>query len=165
MRAFALASRQALPLIERGTFVVVLLATALACSSPDEPGSGITLLVSNATCNAGQCETVRVYAFPDNQPLTPGGFWKLDLGTVSGESACLELPRSAKITVTGTSTIRYVTYEWTVDRLASLVGLLPSELAIPASPSTPQFVPATATGWSVTLPGGAAPAAADACVP
>jgi hypothetical protein len=162
MRAFASISPQRVPPIRSSTFVFVLFAGTLACSSPGEPGSGVTLLVSNATCDTGQCEAVHVYAFPDDQPLTPGGLWKLDLGTVSGESACFELPRSAKFTVTGTNT---TTYEWTVDHLVALVGQLPSEPAIPASPSTPQFVPSTASGWSITLPGGAAPVVGEACAP
>jgi hypothetical protein len=169
MRATALASRFHVPPIRCGTALIVILAATISCASPDDPGSGITLLVSNGTCDAGHCDAVRVYAFPDDQPHTPGGMWKLHLGTVSTPSACLELPRSATFRVTGYDDAgnpdQTSTYEWTVDRMVSLAGLLPSEPSIPASPSTPQFVPGNASGWSVTLPGGAAASPAAVCAP
>ena len=59
----------------------LLIAGAPACSVFDEAPRPVSLLVTNATCNPGPCTAIRVLAFPDDQPRTPGGLWSLDLGT------------------------------------------------------------------------------------
>jgi hypothetical protein len=142
------------------------LLVAMSCSTGLEPRAGVTLLVTNATCQAGQCESVRVLGFPANQPSTPGGFWSLDLGVVAGSEACLTLPPSAVFRVIGQhtdGTADTTSFTWTTAKSISLGALPPSGSRIQAGPSTPGFVPARASGWRTTLPGEAQPTQTTAC--
>ena len=135
----------------------LLVFAALSCSSSLEPRSGITLLVTNGSCTPGPCSSQEVLAFPSNQPNTPGGYWSVDLGTMSGPELCITLPPSATFRVIGVNadgsadTTKVI---WTTAMPVTLGAQAPSASRIFASPSTSGFVPATATGWSITLPGG-----------
>jgi len=148
-------------------FSLILLAT-VSCSSSVEPRSGVTLLVTNGTCQTGHCDSLRVLGFPSSQPNTPGGLWSLDLGIITAPQACFRLPTTATFRVIGvredgtadTSTIR-----WTNANLLSLGAQPPSSLLIAANPSTTAFVPADAAGWQLTIPGGSLPTPSSACTP
>ena len=142
------------------TSILPALLVAFACTSATapEPGSSVTLLVTNPTCGSGQCSSFQVRGFWTHQPVyTPGGRWSMDLGTVSTESACLILP--------GADTFRVNTtpYVWTSRDSLSLGILEPGQSWLQASPSTSAFVPAKSAGWSIIFPGGAAVTPADVC--
>jgi len=151
--------------IRGGTAVTALLPALLSCSSPSEPVSGITLLVTNGTCRFGLCDTVRALGFPEHQPLTPAGYWSIDLGLVAGPSACLTLPPSAEFHVIAMPEADTTTFTWTGDDSLSLGGQLAGTPILWAAPSTTAFVPASAQGWSVTLPGGSAAFPVHGCSP
>lgn len=144
--------------------VLPLLFLPLACDTPTSPPPRVTLLVTNATCATGTCSPLEVRAFPENQPRTPGGPWSLEVGVVDGGSACLLLPAADTFRVTNGDTGETTTFEWTSERALSLGVLEPGSSAFQAVPSTDMFVPASADGWSVTLPDGAV-APAEACEP
>jgi len=156
---------QQLTAIAGSALAGTLLLALLACSSPTEPVSGITMLVTNSTCRLGMCDTVRVLGFPTNQPLTPGGYWSLDLGLVAGPSVCLTLPPSAEFHVVDVSTADTTTFTWTTADSLSLGSQPPGAPLLFAMPSTTAFVPERAAGWSVTLPGGPGVVPASACTP
>ena len=142
-----------------------LLVALVACSSAVEPASSVTLLVRNATCDPGPCQAIRVLAFPQNQPLTPGGPWKIDLGVVSGAQACLTVPATTKFTVTDAGTGASTVTTWTSRDSLSLASWPPSTPLFMANPATASFVPGNSGSWIVTLPGTAAPIAASTCAP
>jgi hypothetical protein len=153
-----------------------LLFSAIACSSSGEPPSSVsvgeppssvsvTVLVANATCNPGPCTPLRILAFPNNQPHTPGGFWSLDLGLVITPSACLTIPPAATFRVTDAGSGATTTYAWASTDSLSLGTLRPSASAIQATPSTAALVPMSAPGWSVALPSTSGPAPSGACTP
>lgn len=140
-----------------------IVAAAIGCSSAVDVPPSVTVLVTNSTCNPGPCTSVRILAFPDDQhqPHTPGGLWSLDLGIVSTASACLNIPASAEFNVTGPNGT--TTYLWSTAHGLALGSLSPSQPALTAAPSTGRFVPASAAGWSVALPGSATPTPSTAC--
>jgi hypothetical protein len=142
---------------------ISLLLGALGCSSTVQPRAGVTLLITNGTCGTGQCASVQILGFPSSQPHTPGGFWSVDLGLVSAPSACLTLPPSATFRVIDASTGATTTYRWTTADGLSLGALQPPASRIQAMPSTDAFVPASAPGWSVTLPAGSQVSPGQAC--
>jgi hypothetical protein len=142
---------------------ILLLLGVLGCSSPVQPRTGVTLLITNGTCETGQCAPLQILGFPSNQPHTPGGFWSVDLGLISAASACLTLPPSATFRVTDASTGATTIYTWTTADGLSLGALQPSASRIQATPSTGSFVPASAPGWSVTLPAGSQVSPRQAC--
>jgi len=133
---------------------ISFLLGPLGCSSTVQPHAGVTLLITNGTCETGQCASVEILGFPSNQPHTPGGFWSVDLGLVAAPSACLTLPPSATFRVIDASTGATMTYTWTTAEGLSLGALQPPASRIQATPSTGAFVPGSAAGWSVTLPAG-----------
>ena len=140
------------------TLSALFLFVMSACSSAVELRSPVTLLVTNATCQGGRCDTLRVLGFPSNQPRTPGGMWSLDLGLISTPQMCLTVPASANfyvIEVRNDGTRDTTTFTWTTAQALSL-GTEPPPPAsrLQAIPSTSAFVPASATGWAITIPGG-----------
>ena len=142
------------------TSTLPVLLLVFACTSPTGPGPSGTLLVTNATCNLGQCSSFQVRGFWTHQPVyTPGGRWSMYLGTVSTEYACLTLPGVDSFRV-GSPT-EMTTYYWTSRDSLSLGILEPGELFWKATPS--EFVPANSAGWSITLPGGTAVTPANVC--
>jgi hypothetical protein len=153
--------------ITRAASLAPLLA-ALACASPSEPRSGVTLLVTNGACVAQYCDSLRILGFPGNQPGTPGGYWSIDLGIVTTPTACLTLPPSATFRVIGLHEgggADTTTVTWTTTALFSLGAQVPSASLIMASPTTTAFVPADAEGWRITLPGGSRATPSSACTP
>jgi hypothetical protein len=141
------------------------LLAMIACTTTVEPLSTVTLEVKNATCDPGPCQAIRVLAFPQKQPLTPGGMWSLDLGVVSGPIACITLPPSASFNVTDTGSGAVTVTTWTTGDPLSLAPWPASQPRFTASPTTASFVPGNASSWSVALPGSAAPTTAPACAP
>ena len=148
------------------TAAVLLLVTLAACSPK---AYAPTVLVTNATCNAGQCRPLQILAFDassqyQSAPPFPGASgWGLSLGDVTSASACLTFPHSTPVTLNGQT-------------LATLTVADPftltarDTLTLIEGPQTSTFVPQEAQGWSVTLdtapvdPGN--PAAMDkACAP
>ena len=120
-----------------------LMLAALSCSSSLEPRSNVTLLVTNGSCDPGPCSVQEVLAFPSNQPKTPGGFWSVDLGTMSGPRLCVTIPISATFVVSGPGeTTKFV---WNTAKPVALGVQPPSVSRILASPSTSEFVPAMDT--------------------
>lgn len=139
--------------------------TLLACSSAVEPLPVVTLQVTNATCNPGPCQAIRVLAFPQNAPITPAGGWSLDLGVVTSATACIALPSVARFTVTDAGTGVVTTTTWTIEEPFALASWPPSGARFTAGPTTPAFVAANGRSWSATLPGTAAPVVTPGCVP
>lgn len=145
-----------------------LTVALLACSSPSEPGSGVTLSVVNWTCQPGPCATIRVLGFPSDQPETPGPYWQLKLGQLSGPSGCFTIPASRilrSIDVGNNGLVDTTTITWTLDMPFS-IGAVPTSGPIGIfGPSTRQFVPSRAAGWKVVLPDGDQISPAPACTP
>ncbi|PYO41742.1 MAG: hypothetical protein DMD33_12140 [Gemmatimonadetes bacterium] len=145
---------------------VALLLVALSCSSTVEPRAGVTLLVTNGTCVPGPCSPLEILGFPSNQPATPGGYWSLDLGAMSGAALCVTIPVSATFRVIGVNANGSADtriYTWTSAMGLSLGVQAPSAPRIMAAPSTRAFVPATAAGWQIALPGGSQIAPSPLC--
>ena len=137
-------------------FLSFCWAAASGCStSIVEPSkdAGVTITVKNTTCGAGYCTPLRVVAFPGNQPLTPGGYWSIDLGLITTASACVTLPPTATFTVTNGATGAKTTYTWTSGDPISLGTISESASRIQASPTTDSFIPINASGWSFDMPG------------
>jgi hypothetical protein len=149
--------------------LVCLVIGTLGCSSTVEPRAGVTLLITNGTCETGQCAPLQILGFPSNQPHTPGGFWSIDLGLITAPSVCLTFPPSATFRVIGVSndgtTADTTTYTWTTAISLSLGVQSPSASRIMAAPSTNAFVPASNAGWSVTMPSGSHVSPTQTCSP
>jgi hypothetical protein len=148
--------------------VLCVLFVTISCSGSIEPRSGVTLLVTNGTCQGGHCDSLRVLGFPSNQPLTPGGFWSLDLGLITASEACFTLPPTAAFHVIGVrvdGTRDTTTFTWTSAKSLSLGAQPPSSSRLQANPSTAAFVPASAAGWQFTVPGGSQATPSSACTP
>lgn len=149
--------------------VVLGAAAVLSCDSPVGPRQGITVLVTNETCAAGQCDSLEVLAFPSNQPIVPGGLWRLDVGVIATPQACFTLPTSASFLIIGPDRFGVMdttTITWANSEAVSL-GAIPvsSPNVAQALPSTAGFTPAHAAGWSVSLPSGTRAVASSACTP
>lgn len=150
------------------TAVPLTLLTALSCSSPSAPHGAITLNVSNGTCSLGRCGAQQVLAFPGNQPHTPGGFWSLDLGTVTGSSLCVTIPAADTFRIIGTLSTGAVDTALVVWTGAMPVSLGVQDIAgdrFMATPTTSGFVPDQAGGWSIRLPQDTVAQPAQACTP
>jgi hypothetical protein len=148
---------------------IVLAVTVVACGKEVVgPRSGVTLLVTNATCLTGPCDSLRVLAFPSDQPNTPGGYWSLDLGVMTTSQACFTLPPSAHFYVISEpvrSSADTTTFTWTSGMPLSLGAFSPSSSTIQASPTTTAFVPSNAAGWSITFPTGSQATPSSSCTP
>lgn len=132
--------------------------------SPTSPRT-VPLLVTNTTCTPGPCQAIRVLAFPHNQPRTPGGFWTIDLGTVTGDSACFKIPPRASFSITDASSGRTaVVRRWTSRDSLALGALATTEPRFKEAPSTEWFVPQRAHAWRIALPGSARPKPTRACI-
>jgi hypothetical protein len=145
------------------------LALTLACTSTtdvDESGPLPSILLTNGTCSSGTCTPLEIRAFPSNQPRTPGGYWSIELGTVSQEYACLKLHRADTFRVIGQrvnarpDTTYFI---WKVGDTISLGMLEPGASALLARPETEPFVPKGGSGWSVILPGDKTVSPAEVC--
>ena len=122
----------------------------------------VTVLVENTTCDS-VCTPIQVLAFPSTQPHTPGGLWSIEVGTLSTNVGCFVLPPKASFTISGPEGVER-TLTWTIRDAVSLGSSPPGE-RIRASPSTEEFVPTSAPGWTVRLPTRSALIATDKCSP
>lgn len=151
----------------RAARLPLLVVAALSCSSTVAPRSRVTLLVTNGTCALGSCTPLEILAFPSKQPLTPGGPWTLELGLLTAPSACLIFPPSATFRVIGVSNdgtkADTTVVTWTTADALSLGTKPPGGPIFSAVPNTSPLVPASAAGWSVTLPTGSQALPAPAC--
>jgi hypothetical protein len=149
---------------ERSTAVTVALASAIltiGCAASDNVTAGnptpiVSVLVTNYTCSAGHCDSIEVLAFPSNRPVTPGGLWNVSLGVVTTPTACLTLHAADTARVSGpdsTGTVKTTLYIWTPSLPVSIGWIRPGDGRLMASPITTDFVPVSAAGWTVTLPG------------
>jgi len=148
--------------------IPLILFVTISCSAAVEPHSGVTLFVTNASCQAARCDSLRVLGFPSNQPLTPGGLWSIDIGLVTASEACLILPPSAAFHVIGLRAdgrADTTTYTWTSAKSLSLGALPPSSSRFQVLPSISAFVPSTAAGWRITIPTGSQATPSSACKP
>lgn len=141
--------------------VVAFLASA--CSSTLAPRDDVKLLVTNRSCDTGPCTPLRVLGFPRDQPNTPGGFWSIDLGVVTGPTACLTLPASREFTVTEVPSGKTTVHRWTTADGLSLGAQPSSASPLFATPSTSEFIPTSRPAWKVTFPGSAEAAPSAAC--
>ncbi len=142
-------------------FLWIAAATLLVACAKDVvgPRSGVTLLITNATCVAGACDSVRILAFPSDQPNTPGGLWSVDLGVMNTPQKCFILPPSATFYVNTTP------FVWTTLVPVSIAAQAPGASVLFAHPSTSQFTPANAAGWAITLPTDSVVTESAACTP
>ena len=131
----------------------VLLLFAVACSSPLEPRDDVTLLVTNTTCDPGPCSSLRLLGFPRDQPNTPGGFWSIELGLLTGPTTCLTLPASREFTITEVPSGKTTIHRWTTGDGLALGSQPTAEPQLLAQPTTDEFVPASQAAWSVSIPG------------
>ena len=163
--------------------LALLLGLPLGCSDQlplTYPATGVPLLVVNSTCVDGHCDSLRVIGFPSGGPTLTVN-WMVELGTVTGPSACLMIPPlatyraiSAAPTDSTADSLVYsadskadtIVYEWTPARTMWLGAVTPTSPPWPFWPaSTAAFVPARANGWSVALPDSAAVVPAMPCTP
>jgi len=141
-----------------------LLLLSIACRSTEEPRHPGTLLVTNATCVPGPCVSVYVVAYPQNQPGVPIP-WHITLGTVAAPSACLSFPAADTFFVVSAATNDTSKTIWTPAIPVALGGLLSPADLWTAGPSTAEFLPTSATGWSVSLPGDTLAHTSEPCAP
>lgn len=150
----------------RRLLLAIASVAIVACGKDSlAPRSGVTLLVTNATCLTGTCDSLTVLAFPGNQPDTPGGLWSLDLGTMTTSQKCFVLQPSAHFYVISEPSADTTTFTWTTLMPLSLAALPPSANRLQADPSTTAFTPANEAGWSITLPTDSLATPSAACTP
>lgn len=147
--------------------LLALASVAIAACGKDAlaPRSGVTLLVTNATCLTGPCDSLTILAFPSNQPNTPGGYWSLDLGTMTTSQKCFVLQPSANFYVISEPSADTTTFTWTTLLPLSLGAERQPVNFLFSAPTTTAFVPANAAGWSITLPTDSAATPSAACTP
>jgi hypothetical protein len=161
----SLCGRAELSSLVRRLAVPTIGIALLACSSGTEPRAVVTLRVTNAACLMGSCQSLHVLAFPHQQPITPGGPWSLDLGVLTSPEACLTFPPSATFRIWEVGSTDTTKITWTPADSVSLGTLGPNDLRFAAGPTTGEFVPASAAGWFIVLPGGTQASPAPRCTP
>jgi hypothetical protein len=132
-------------------------ADAVAANDTSGPYTGpqVTLLVTNATCQGGSCDSLDVRLYPQDELITPAGLWSVSLGVVTARQACLMVPLSEVQRIIAEGAHPDTTVKtWTPGLAASLGGLEPRANVFASSPSTSAIIMGGAAGWSVTLPGG-----------
>lgn len=150
---------------------VAAFVAAVGCSWTTAPQARPTILVTNAICAVGPCRTLAITASISSwdvpQPL--GGLEIL--GYVHGPAACLQFPAKwtlevgpqggpfQQLTWTPTNPSGLVLWAWDSALTATnaqydsiSAGLWPYIGPAGSEGSTPNFVPGTAPGWSVTFP-------------
>jgi hypothetical protein len=137
---------------------------AVACSTEPKRVPP-TLLVTNASCLLGSCVPMHVLAFPQNQPATPGGLWSIDLGLLATPGVCLTFPPADtfRIWEQGSSDTTKITWTPADSLELGSLGLQGDRFTV--LPSTSEFVPASAAGWTVSMPGGTRASPAPPCTP
>jgi hypothetical protein len=151
----------------------------IACSSSTQPQSLPTLLVRNATCDAGPCATLEVRAFVWGFAVPQPLFGSRVLGEVHSASGCLTFPSSWTLRVIGVDSAgrRDTTITtWTPDTPNGIYLVAVDStvfygdsaqranwysqreawpydaFAVGSVGETRTFVPGKASGWSVTFP-------------
>jgi len=131
-------------------FLFPVLATY---SSPNDAPRSVAVLVTNTTCTPGPCEAVRILAYPWSELHTPGGMWKIDLGTITTATACVTIPATSEFRITEQPSGKTTIFPWTTRDSVALGTRRPGVEIFSATPSTEWFVPQRARAWSVALPG------------
>lgn len=148
------------------TVVLAALVPLLGCSIFESTDGSPTLLVHNTTCDPGPCVPLVVYAFPEDQPQTPGGPWTIEVGWAFEAFTCLELPSKKDFRVQNADTGVITTVStWTLGDPLAIGSKFAYESSFAKAPSTATFRPSTSGGWRVTLPDGGAVLEDAACTP
>jgi hypothetical protein len=134
-------------------FAALLLPMLATAASPTDAPRSVPVLVTNTTCTPGPCEAVRILAFPWSEFHTPGGMWKIDLGTITTPTACVTIPATAEFRITEQPSGKTTILPWTTRDSVALGTRRPGVEIFSATPSTEWFVPQRARAWSVALPG------------
>ena len=152
-----------------------VLCLAGACKGPTGVDPKLpTLLVTNHSCDLGQCATLQIRAFVPSFPL-PG---QPQIGSeVVGEAppgqSCLVFPSSwtaVDVTIYPDGRRDTTTFTWNPDDPAGIY-LVAVDTPVQRSgqsyaPRTPLFVPGNAPGWELTVPAAAVSiTAGEACSP
>lgn len=160
--------------------MIATCATAFSCSSSTAPDQLPTVLVTNATCEAGRCATleVRAYIWKFKIPYPPWG--EEVLGEAPPGQTCLRFPPSWTARIIGDTIVNdtasghldTVVVTWTPDDTvpiyliavdsvvfhsrddtAQVRGVSYFDGLVPASVGeTPNFAPGASPGWKVTFP-------------
>lgn len=144
---------------------IALLASACSSSLEPVPRDDVRLLVTNRSCDPGPCTPLRIFGFPNDQPHTPGGLWSIELGVVSGPTACFVLPASRAFTITEEPSGKQTIHRWTTADGLALGAQTLTDNRLLATPSTGEFVPASTLAWSVAFPGPSEALPASTCAP
>ena len=136
--------------IRWAVFLFPVLATY---SSPIGAPRSVPVLVTNTTCTPGPCEAVRILAYPWSELHTPGGMWKIDLGTITTPTACVTIPATSEFRITEEPSGKTTIIPWSTRDSVALGTRRPGVEIFSATPSTAWFVPRRARAWSVALPG------------
>ena len=155
-----------------------MLASAACSESTATDGDLPTVLIANATCEAGHCANLEIRAFvvAFHVPQPQTGF--MSLGEMPPGQTCLAFPATWALRLTGpdsTGALDTTSLTWVPDDPEGvyLVAIDTSsyghlgERADPTEPALPydgfgtgtlgettDFVPGTSRGWKVTFPGG-----------
>ncbi len=135
-----------------------------ACGAADPIGVAAklpTVLVTNATCGAGHCETLNIRAFVSKfaVPGQPPHGAEV-LGEAPPGQTCLTFPPSWSLRITGadnTGRAGTTTITWTPEDTfpISLIAVNHGDDGFAGSVGdTRDFVPGAAPGWSVSFPSG-----------
>lgn len=78
------------------------IAGALGCSSSSTPPRPLpTLLVTNPSCSAGQCQTLEIRAFVLKFTVPQPSWGSRVVGEIHGPTTCLTFPSSWTLTTKG----------------------------------------------------------------
>lgn len=144
------------------TLLIALLLVACSSSPPPAPLPGVTLTVENVTCDTA-CATIHVIAFPARQPAKPGWPWKFSIGALSTRYGCFTFPATDELVGVDATTPASASQQFIWTMSDSLALGADGGGAVRLVASTGAFVPATARGWLVKLPGAATPVPGAPC--
>jgi len=136
-------------------FLVAVSLLAAACTTEPKSAAPPSLLVTNATCDGGACAPLEVGVWPSKFALPcPVGGCHVLLATVTSASACVPIPRSLSLKAIREDSLGYydttIVATWTPTEWLELTAWgLQGAAQLDTS-----FVPASSSGWSLSLPGG-----------
>lgn len=94
----------------------LLLAISGCGGEPTGSNAGLpTVLVTNATCEAGHCATLEIRAFLGSLPIPQGARGLLPIGEAPPGRSCLTFPASWTVHVTEVGSVDTTLYVWTPD--------------------------------------------------